>query len=81
MPKTSPDHHVEETDLEESLDEEEFTEQLVLDNDPTVKVPRDRRTIRGELCLLCLEAMLLIPNIACLRDSNSDTCRRCLESI
>lgn len=42
------------------------------------KIPRKCRTIRGELCLPCLEAMLVSSNVSCLRDSNLDTCRRCL---
>jgi hypothetical protein len=80
MPKTSPDYEAEETDLEEYLflDEEEFKKLLVLENGPTVK-PRDRRTIRGELCERCLETMLSNPNLSCLRDSNASACRRCLE--
>ncbi|KAJ5480851.1 hypothetical protein N7539_006745 [Penicillium diatomitis] len=40
---------------------------------------RDGYTIRGELCVECLEMMLSDSSVACLRNSNGDKCRCCMK--
>jgi hypothetical protein len=71
MTQPSPEYEAEETDSGDDMCGQIVTMQIT-------KVPRKCRTIRGELCLPCLEAMLVTSNVSCLRDSNLDTCRRCL---
>jgi hypothetical protein len=73
MAQSSQEHEIDKVEWAEPLDDE-------IDELQPTKAPRDHRTIRGELCVPCLELMLSTDNITCLRDSNCDACRLCRES-
>lgn len=73
MAQSSQEHEIDKVEWIEPLDDE-------IDELQLTKAPRDCRTIRGELCVPCLELMLSTDNITCLRDSNCDACRLCRES-
>lgn len=75
--KSSQETEVESPESSQEFDEETFLATLtVQDGQPTL-APRERRTLRDELCIQCLEGMLGRRDITCLRDSDCPKCRHC----
>lgn len=75
--KSSQETEVESPESSREFDEETFLATLTVQDGQPTWAPRERRTIRDELCIQCLEEMPGRCDITCLRDSDCPKCRRC----